>query len=175
MPKKQDKLHLMQVVRDTDKMSVILNVVERATEKVIRTLTFLWADVHKDARKFVMLYGLLSILRDRNSQVPLVQDKLDAFLDTFNETLKIGIIKRDRVSSGKRLTDFQTEVLAKYFARKAGKPVSLKDVRDGWHDLSEDQKDTILTRKEVVAMMVAMAKKQATPVAVSFDEFLEDD
>ncbi len=173
MPQKADSLHSMQVIRDTKSMSVTFNAIDTASEKIIRTDRFNWKDVHTGCKDFVSLYGITTLLRDRNSAIQMVLAKLEAYRETFDETLLIGNLKRERAAQGKRLTMLQTEVLAKHFSKKSKSIVSLKDVTDGWSELTEDQKTAILAQPEIITMMTKAAKAPSEAKGVTFDDFLK--
>ncbi len=104
MPKIADSINAMQVVRDTGSMVITLSAVDRASEKVVRVDEYHWSQVHASCKKFVSLYGVLGLLRDRNSGVQGVLNKLDAYKVTFDETLLIGNLVKERAASGKRLS-----------------------------------------------------------------------
>ncbi len=87
--------HGLDVIRNTSDMSVTFRLVEKATEKVVDTLTLHWADVHDDAKGWTSLYGLTKVLMDRDSQTPMLE-KLDAFSANFEATLKIGVLQKPR-------------------------------------------------------------------------------
>ncbi len=172
MPKIADSINAMQVIRDTDTMVVTLNAIDRSSEKVIRTDQIEWAKVHDQCQKFLMLYGTLGFLRDRNSSIQGVINKLDAYKVTFDETLLIGNLVKERAAQGKRLSSLEAETLAKHFSKKSKHTVSITQVIAKWATLEEDQKEKILASKEVIDMMTKAAKAPQEVEGVDFDDFI---
>jgi hypothetical protein len=164
MATKAKSTHHINVVRDTEAMTVTFSLVEKATEKVIDTLVLKWSDVHEDSRNAVILYGLTTFPRDRTSQNTDVLTKLAAYQTICEETIFAGLWKVEGRKQGKRLTVLQTEVLAKHYK------TTLANIEKSWKKLEESKKLEILESEAVVKLIAAATKKVQEVEDVSFDD-----
>ena len=156
------------VTRDVDEMFVRFDLTKSSDETVLKTVQFDWSDVHVDTHEFIKLYGVTKILQDRTSQVTDPYEKFDAYVELFDETLRVGLTKRDKVKQGKRLNAVQAEALARYFSAKAGKEVPVMAVHNNWKGLKEEQKSQVLENPAVIKLITEVSK-EATEQADDVD------
>lgn len=136
------KTHSINVKRDTDKMTATFELTDVKAEKVIQTLTVAWDDVHEDARDFVSLYGMTKLLQDRESGADVL-DKLDKYSALFDETLKIGVLKRERKAGQGPTVKPEIEALASLKGITVGQAQKLLRKYD------KEQQETILSSEAV--------------------------
>ena len=160
--------HGISVDRNTDTMTVTFKLVNKATEKVERTLQIDAKDVHENCKDFTYLYGITKILQDRESGADIL-DKLDAYQSCFDDTLKAGILARERKSGGPTVR-VEVEALAKL------KKLTVKQTQTLLSKYEKDDREKILTSAAVQAEVKKLAKANADePQADAFDDLLSQD
>jgi len=146
-------------------MQVTFDLADKATEKVVQSLTIDWADVHDDCKDFTSLYGLSKVLQDRESGADMM-DKLNAYQECFDDTLKAGILARERKSGGPTVR-VEVEALA------AIKDITVKQAQTLIRQYPKEAQEKIFKSQAVLAQV---AKLQTTeePKEGAFDDLLKD-
>lgn len=158
--------HGLHVTRNTKDMRIIFDLVNKATEKVEDTLTINWSDVHPDCRDFASLYGVSKILMDKQSAIDMMS-KLEAFQELFDDTLKVGILNRERQSGGPTIR-VEIEALANI------KKITAKQAQKLLAKYDKEVREEILTSVKVKNEVAKMAKKFTEEAAdeITFDDLI---
>ena len=143
----------VKVTRDTENMLVTFQLIKKADESVLQTLTIYWDDVHEDVISFIELYGLTKILQDRCSSSDVL-DKLDDYKALFEETLAIGKLERERKSGSGPTVKPEIEALASY------KDISVAQAQKLLRQYDKDEQATILASKPVQDELAKLKAKQ---------------
>lgn len=154
--------HGLRVSRKTDTMTVLFELVNKATEQVEDSLSVEWADVSEASQDDVSLYGLSKFCMDRESATPMLE-KLQAFDKLLDDTLYQGVWDRPRSSSGPTVR-IEIEALAKL------KGMTVKQAQTLLRKYDKDDQESILTSEAVQAQLAEMDLEAASDDA--FDDLI---
>ena len=156
--------HGISVNRNTTDMTVTFSLVNKATEKAEQTLVIDWADVHDDCKDFTSLYGLSKVLQDRESAADMMT-KLTAYQACFDDTLKAGILARERKSGGPTVR-IEVEALAKL------KGITVKQAQTLIRKYEKDDQEKIFSSEAVQTIVEEMQASTDEAPEGAFDDLL---
>jgi len=161
--------HGISVTRNIDTKSATFKLINKASEEVVQTLTLQLKDVHEKCEIFVSLYGMTKIVQDRESGTDMLE-KLNAYQECFDQTLKVGVMARERQGGGPTVR-LEVEALAGL------KKISVKQAQALLSKYSKEDREKILGSelvKKATEKLVAKIRKdlEGEDAATMFDDLL---
>lgn len=149
---------------NTEDMTVLVEIVDKATKEVVSSETFKASDIHESCRPKVSLYGYSKLLQDRASDVEIGPAKLEAMRGVAAQ-LAAGQWAKER-KIGAVVTSPEVEALA------ALKKISVPAAQAALKAYPKEIRAQILASEAVVAKAAEIREAREGQEVTSLDDMV---
>ncbi len=162
----RDNLVRTSVELNTEDMTVVVEIIEKATKKVVASEIFAASDIHESCRQKVSLYGYSKLLQDRASDVQIGPEKLEAMKGVAAQ-LAAGQWAKER-KIGAVVTSPEVEALA------ALKQISVPAAQAALKSYPKEIRAQILANEAIVAKAAEIRAAREQAEITSLDDMVPE-